>query len=110
MSILSDILVQESGLFRIISVFLFIFFFIRLRMHILSVFKKLPQISYLIQEMLVLSTSEWSEKWQIDKPRDDTSIAEPAANATNLVSGAPIPGPGRGEGGGTSSGTAGVIV
>ena len=41
---------------------------------------------------------------------DDMSIADPAADATNPVSGTTVAVPGRGEGGGMASGAAGIIV
>jgi len=41
---------------------------------------------------------------------DDKFIAEPAADATNPVSGTTVAVPGRGEGGGMAIGAAGIIV
>jgi len=49
-----------------------------LRMCILSVFKKLRQKSYLIQKMLVLSISEWSQIWQIHEPLVSTGTRDRA--------------------------------
>jgi len=72
--ILSDVVIQESDLFWIESVFLIISFFFCLRIQILSVFQKLWQKSFLIQEMLMLSISEWSDSWQIHKPLVDRPL------------------------------------
>ena len=41
---------------------------------------------------------------------EDKSIAEPAADATNAVSGSTFPLPGQGDGGGMACGAAGIIV
>jgi len=41
---------------------------------------------------------------------EDKPIVEPAADATNQVSGTTVAVPGRGEGGGMASGAAGIIV
>ena len=61
-------LFNKPKIFCIESVFSFISFLYRLRICILSVFKKLRQKSYLIEKMLVMSISEWSQIWQIHKP------------------------------------------
>jgi len=67
MYILLDILEQLSVLFCIESVFICISFLFLLRICIFSAFMKLKQKSYLTQNMLVLSISEWSHIWHIHK-------------------------------------------
>ena len=57
-----------SDSIRSCSETIFISFFFWLRIYILSVFKKLRQKYYPIQEILVLNISKWSENWQIHMP------------------------------------------